>query len=769
MKRLLMYSQDGMGLGHLRRSSNIAKAVLAENPDCDVLIVADSPATSLFSYQQGIEFLKLPTVVKTGATSWVVPNLSLDTERIIRLRAKTILQAFDGFDPDTVLIDHMPVGALGELKPMLDRATLRRRPPRLFLGLRDVLDDPAVIRRVWSDLGAYEYLPKYESVLIYGSRQIYDAAAAYRLVPGARSVVYCGYVAPRSSPKVNERCPDGAFVLMMGGGGGDAFPLADTFVEAFPKLSRELGMPGVLLTGPSMSETDRRALRARASSCVQIESGFGHATGWVKQASAVLTMGGYNSLCELLRWRKKGLVVPRPGPSAEQQIRTRLFSERSLIRVLAPGSLEPVKLTRALTDLIAEDGVPDPAGLPPIDGAERSAALLLGRETTAGDRAAPGRRRRRPCRAPLMPVLRERAGVTGRVGGRAAVHNGNGARNPHGAEPQPRPTEDLPLLEAVLDPEEMGPRLGELLAPGARNGWAPRLAKPALIAYRRGRRALIAYDVGLPSRDERVRVFGKHFADPARARRVWGTHLALHRSCPPRGFSVAQPLDWIPELALVLYRPAVGRSFIGAVRARDAGRSLRLAAGSLAGFHSCGLSLDRRFMLAKELDNLAIWAELACAEHPDQEGPAMEVLDRLRELAPQIGFELDVPIHKDFHYEHLVLGSTLGILDVDEARFGDPSFDLAHFCTYLELLALRTYGLPELAEALERAFLEEYARQTGWTRDERFAYFRVYTYLKIAKQLCTIEGVAPRPTGMEQRRQVGKVLKRARALIATVV
>ena len=37
MKRLLIYSQDGMGLGHLRRTRNIAREVLAMQPECQVL------------------------------------------------------------------------------------------------------------------------------------------------------------------------------------------------------------------------------------------------------------------------------------------------------------------------------------------------------------------------------------------------------------------------------------------------------------------------------------------------------------------------------------------------------------------------------------------------------------------------------------------------------------------------------------------------------------------------------------------------------------
>jgi hypothetical protein len=641
----------------------------------------------------------------------------------------------------------MPVGALGELKPMLDRATSRHRPPRLFLGLRDVLDDPAVIRPVWSGLGAYDYLPSYEAVLVYGSNRVYDASAEYRLLRSARSVVYCGYVSPRSPRSVSERCPDTPFLLMMGGGGSDAFPLAKAFVEAFPALFRDLGMPGVLLTGPSMSESDRQALRARADRRLQIESGLGHAAGWVKHASAVVTMGGYNSLCEVLKWRKKALVVPRKGPSAEQRIRTRLFSERSLIRVLPPGPPAPKELARALTRLIAEDGVPDPANIPPLNGAERVATLLLDSRPVAAsprDGQVGSARLVRTIRRPREPV-------------------------PNGASSQRRtPTVDLPLLQAALHPGEMGPRLGELLAPGARNGSAPRLASVELVAHRRGRRAVIAYGVELPSKDVGVVVLGKHFGDETQASRVWEGSLALHRTPLGRGFAVPQPLDWIPEQSLVLYQPATGRSFAEAIRVHDAGRFLRCAAESLAEFHASGLSLDRRFALSNELGNLASWAQLVGATHPDQEDAALEVLDRLRVLGPEIGFTLDVPIHKDLHYEHLVLGSRLAVLDIDEMRFGDPTFDLSHFCTYLQLLAIRGDS-PALAEALERVFLEEYARHTGWTRDERFTYFSVYTCLKIAKQLCTIEGVAPRPRGFEQQRQVRKMLKRARSLAAELV
>jgi aminoglycoside phosphotransferase (APT) family kinase protein len=123
-----------------------------------------------------------------------------------------------------------------------------------------------------------------------------------------------------------------------------------------------------------------------------------------------------------------------------------------------------------------------------------------------------------------------------------------------------------------------------------------------------------------------------------------------------------------------------------------------------------------------------------------------------------------VPIHKDFHYQHVIVGSRLGLLDLDEMRFGDPAFDLAHFCQYLELLAVREHWPPEAVEPLTRAFLAEYARRTGWKTDGRFRFFAACACLKIAKQLATERGVWPRPRGPEQRAQLAFALERGLSL-----
>ena len=91
--RLLMYSQDSMGLGHLRRNRNLAAAVLERTPDASVLVVADSPATPFFAPVPGVDYLKLPTIVKTGDAEWKTASRNVDASRSItpcRIASETI-------------------------------------------------------------------------------------------------------------------------------------------------------------------------------------------------------------------------------------------------------------------------------------------------------------------------------------------------------------------------------------------------------------------------------------------------------------------------------------------------------------------------------------------------------------------------------------------------------------------------------------------------------------------------------------------------------
>jgi predicted glycosyltransferase len=88
-------------------------------------------------------------------------------------------------------------------------------------------------------------------------------------------------------------------------------------------------------------------------------------------------MGGYNSLCEVLKWQKKALVVPRPGPSTEQRTRAQLFADRGLVAMLDASELSPERMAEELARLSHDDMIPHVGNMPPLDGAQRAASLLV--------------------------------------------------------------------------------------------------------------------------------------------------------------------------------------------------------------------------------------------------------------------------------------------------------------------------------------------------------------------------------------------------------
>src|SRR5262245_13769634 len=123
--RVLMYTQDSFGLGHLRRATNLANELVERREDLSVLLVVDSPVAPYFALAQRVDFLKLPTIVKVDAGVFRPGSLRTEYEQVKRLRAKVLREVVLEFAPHVMLVDHMPGGASRELVPAL--RALRRR------------------------------------------------------------------------------------------------------------------------------------------------------------------------------------------------------------------------------------------------------------------------------------------------------------------------------------------------------------------------------------------------------------------------------------------------------------------------------------------------------------------------------------------------------------------------------------------------------------------------------------------------------------------
>ncbi len=387
--RLLIYSQDGLGLGHLRRTTLLAAEFLAARPDASVLTICDSPIGQFFSATPGHDYLKLPSIRKLGPGHWAPVSLSSPFADVLALRTETIRTAALSFDPDVVLVDHMPHGAMGELVPTLE--ALESTRARMVLGLRDILDAPATVRRRWHLEGAFEAVERhFEDVLVYGSRDVFDVGTQYEWPSQIKDRLrYCGYVcSPTAVPAAESvrrlylrDAPDSRLVVAMAGGGADGYTLFDTLLRAVPALTTDRPCAVVVVTGPFLPDAERVQLQRLADGLpVHLVPTVSDSLSYLSAADLVVGMAGYNTTAEILSLGTRALLVPRAGPSAEQQMRARSFAERGWVQWLPPGVLSADSLATAMLSALDTPYAPERVQ-PDLRGRQRAAHHLLNERT----------------------------------------------------------------------------------------------------------------------------------------------------------------------------------------------------------------------------------------------------------------------------------------------------------------------------------------------------------------------------------------------------
>jgi len=407
--RVLMYSQDSLGLGHLRRLTNLANSLIAKRPDLSVLLVVDSPVAPFFELGPNIDFVKLPTVIKVGAGVFRAGKMSIDYEQVLALRSSMLREIVLRLAPGLLLVDHMPGGANRELLPALEAIARHGLPTRVVLGLRDIIDRPAITREVWQREGVYETMQRhYHRVLIYGAPEIFATAEEYRIAAAMGDrVSYCGYVCNMAEVEEPRRVRDGLglgdepIVAVMAGGGADGSALMQNCLQAARLLGKRRSFAMVMVTGPFMPEQERRALHDSARGHgVHIQTSVGDTLSHIHAADVVVSMAGYNTMSEILRLAKRAIIVPRPGPSAEQTMRASLFAERGLVDVVESAQLEPGTMARAIEQALAGPRASGPPQRPALDGVANATATLLDELAALAGPVAPHQHPDQSCARP---------------------------------------------------------------------------------------------------------------------------------------------------------------------------------------------------------------------------------------------------------------------------------------------------------------------------------------------------------------------------------
>lgn len=387
--RLLIYSHDSYGLGHLRRCQTIANHLSAVHEDLSVLIISGSPVVGSFDLHPRVDFIRVPGIVKVDNNTYAPTSLGVSTEELMEIRSVIILETARRYKPDVFLVDKEPLGLKGEVRDSL--TFLKASGTKNILGIREIMDDPERLKDEWERKGALDAVETlYDEIWVYGPKIVFQPldhiGLSEKTLLRAR---YTGYL-ERAIGRFSEEhaAEEEPYLLVTAGGGNDGAPMIDWVLRAYE------GDPGLphrakIVFGPFLSADERSGFRDRIAGLGRVQAINFHTNmeAMVNGAAGLVTMGGYNTFCETLSFDKPSLIVPRTHPRLEQFIRASRAEELGLAKLLlASGDNDAGRMAAALHALPGQPK-PSAAKLPGLLGGLQQIEILF-------DAAVAGRAKR---------------------------------------------------------------------------------------------------------------------------------------------------------------------------------------------------------------------------------------------------------------------------------------------------------------------------------------------------------------------------------------
>jgi len=360
---ILMYSHDTYGLGHIRRTMAIANHL--RDKDTNVLILTGSPIAGRFQFPEQVDFVRIPGMIKRTNDEYQSLSIKIDEKQALSIRTNIILATAQTFKPNLFIVDKEPLGLKKEVLPTLKWFKEEHPTTKTVLGLRDILDESSVIQKDWQEKNVYSYLDElYSEIWVYGNKEIYNPIEMYNIPASIHDrVKFTGYI-PRKSLCLDKKSSvrkqyrimdEDKFVLVTTGGGGDGFEVIDHFLDMHDYYPTSLPFKSMIITGPFMPKRIRENIKKRAQK-------FGIKTipfhprmeELMIAADLVISMGGYNTICEILTQQTPALIIPREYPRQEQLIRAKRLKSQGLLDFIPWTEVTPQKLREKVFSLIKE-------------------------------------------------------------------------------------------------------------------------------------------------------------------------------------------------------------------------------------------------------------------------------------------------------------------------------------------------------------------------------------------------------------------------------
>jgi predicted glycosyltransferase len=362
--KIIQYSQNVLGVGHLFRSLEISRALSAHQ----VILITGGPPVETDLPMHVREFC-LPILQMDDAFKGLLTtekNLSLD--QVKELRRKKLLALFKEERPDLFLVELFPFGRRMfrfELDPIVKALRERRSAPcAIICSVRDILvekkDHVRHEAKVVKTLNRY-----FDRVLVHADPDLVEIRETFGPFDDiAIPVEYTGYIAPQPPAEAGERIrkqmgmADGEKLIVASAGGGNVgSPLLAAVIQAFSRLHNG-GCRLQVFTGPFLDSRDFDDLKSLAPAGVGVERFTADFVSFLAAADLSVSMGGYNTTMNILATRVPALLWPF-STNREQRLRAERLADRGLLTVLEDADLQPDRLAVLMDGKLSQPVRPD--------------------------------------------------------------------------------------------------------------------------------------------------------------------------------------------------------------------------------------------------------------------------------------------------------------------------------------------------------------------------------------------------------------------------
>lgn len=338
-KRILIWSQHLLGMGHFMRASHIASALAHDGFD---VVIASGGLHASSASTSDYRLVQLPAVrAKDELFDSLVDAEGREvTESLLAERQRMLLALYDEMQPDCVITETFPFGRRlleGEVLALLARARAGRPRPATVSSVRDVLQRPRKAERAASMVGRARLL--YDLVLVHADPAVIPATLAFPEMANIEDLLrYTGFIGPTHITPAPER----QGVLVTAGGGAVGHSLIAAALSAKP-LTRLADRAWTVVTGPLGAE------RADVVDGVRFVRSLPDLASRLAKAELSISQAGYNTMVEILAGQTPSVVVPfETDREREQFTRATHLAQLGLVTMLPAIHLSGPTLARAI-------------------------------------------------------------------------------------------------------------------------------------------------------------------------------------------------------------------------------------------------------------------------------------------------------------------------------------------------------------------------------------------------------------------------------------